>query len=74
MEAKVFFNILKVSSSDEDITSFFDFCKKIHELSNCSDPKCDIHLFVNTLGIYLADMAKTTETEKIFLFLIVLIL
>ena len=61
-----FFQYLEDSSSDEDITSFFDFCKEIHELFNCSDAKCDIHLFLNTLGIYLADMAKTTEWRKDF--------
>ena len=59
-------NIQKIASKDAEISSFFDFCDKVHELSNCKEPTCEIKMFVKTLGVYLRDETKTEVDRRDF--------
>ena len=60
-------NIQKIPSKDAEISSFFDFCEKVHELSNCKEPSCEIKMFVKTLEVYLRDETKTEVDHRDFL-------
>ena len=56
----------KISSKNAEIYSVFDFCEKVHELSNCKEPSCEIKMFVKTLGVYLRDETKPEVDRRNF--------
>ena len=58
--------MIEIASKNEEINSFFIFCNKVHELSDCKDGKCEIGIFVVVLGLVLADPLKTYDEQKEF--------
>ena len=67
-------NTQKIAFKDAEISSFFDFCENVHELSNSKEPSCEIKMFVKSLGVYLRDETKTEVDRRDFPFLIVITL
>ena len=37
-------NIQRIPSKDTEICSFFDICEKVHQLSSCKEPSCEIKM------------------------------
>ena len=66
MKPWYFSSMIEIASKNEEINSFFIFCNKVHELSNCKDGKCEIGIFVGVLGLVFADPLKTYDEQKEF--------
>ena len=66
MEPQYFSSMIEIASKNKDINSFFIFCNKVHELSNCKDEKCEMGISVGVLGLVLADPLKTYDERKGF--------